>query len=195
MQQALRGLSCWLVQHGAIKSGDRELYEYATYSFLISVIPLVIFLIASGIMGVLAEGVVIFISYMLIRKFSGGYHAKHAYTCMAISAGMLGACLYVVTHVNHIWIFHVLIVISGFSIAVNSPIDSENKRLEKNEIAQYRHITWWLVIIAVICYLVLIMLNRERYAACLAVSLALVAILQLPCLVNKKSKRGGTDQN
>ena len=190
MVHVLRGLSGWLVQQNAIKPDDRELYEYAMYSFLVSVMPLVIFLVASGVIGMLTEGLLIVIPFMVTRKFSGGYHAGHAYTCMMISVGLLASSFYVVIHAECNWIVHILAAISGLSVVINSPIDSENKRLEEDEMNQYRRTTCLLVIITIILYSVLIALNQRYYAVCLAVSLVLTAILQLPCIFQggKKAK-------
>ena len=108
MEYISRVLSGWLAQQNAIEPDDRGLYEYAMYSFLVSVMPLVIFLIASGIVGMLPEGVLIIIPFMVIRKFSGGYHAKHAYICMTISLGLLVSSFYVVIHSECSWLFHML---------------------------------------------------------------------------------------
>lgn len=56
MEHVLSALSGWLVRHDAIEPSDRELYEYAIYSFLISVMPLMIFLVVSGVMEMPTEG-------------------------------------------------------------------------------------------------------------------------------------------
>ncbi len=189
MEHVLRALSNWLVQQDAIESSDRELYEYAIYSFLISVMPLAIFLIVSGIMGMLLEGLLIVIPFMVIRKFSGGYHARHAFTCMFISVGLLTSSFYVITHADCSWLFHILAAISGLSVAFNSPIDSENKRLKEDEIKQYRHTTYLLIIISVGLYSVLVVLHQTHYAVCIAVSLVLTALMQLPCILKKKNER------
>lgn len=189
MGHILRAFSGWLVQHDAIESGDRELYEYAMYSFLVSVMPLAIFLVVSGVIGMLTEGLLIIIPFMVTRKFSGGYHAGHAYTCMMISVGLLASSFYVVVHAECNWIVHILVAISGLSVGINSPIDSENKRLEEDEINQYRRATCLLAIITMVFYSVLVTLNQRRYAVCLAVSLVLTAIMQLPCIIQRSKKR------
>ena len=182
MEHILRALSGWLIQQDAIEPGDRELYEYAMYSFLISVMPLTIILVISGVIGMFPEGLLIVIPFMVIRKFSGGYHAKHAYICMTISVVLLVGSFYVVTHVDCRWLFHMLAVISGVSVIVNSPIDSDNKKLDDYESRQYRRTTCLLVIITIVLYSVLVILNKKRYSVCLAISLILTTILQLPCI-------------
>ena len=89
--------------------------------------PLAILLIASGVTGMLTEGLLIVIHFMVMRIFSGGYHVKYAYTCMMISVGLLRSSFYVVIHADCSWIFHMRVVISEVSVIINSPIDSENK--------------------------------------------------------------------
>ena len=66
----------WLFRHNAIKAEVRVLYEYAIYSLIITVSPLFLVILISGIMGKLCEGIVIIIPFMVLRKFSGGFHAS-----------------------------------------------------------------------------------------------------------------------
>ena len=76
----IENISAWLIKHDAIKSEDKELYEYAIYSFFITISPLFLVILISGIMGKLFEGIVVIIPFMVLRKFSGGFHAKKAST-------------------------------------------------------------------------------------------------------------------
>lgn len=185
MNQVLSLMSDWLVRHHTIKPDDRELYEYAIYSFLISITPLVIFLIASGVMGLWGEGMMIILPFMVIRKFCGGYHAKYAYICLVLSTALLGICLFVAIHADSNWVLHTLLGIAGISIMVNSPIDSENKRLTEDERKRYRHVTSLLVMTMIMLYVILKVFRIERYSICIAVSLILVALLQLPHIWKK----------
>lgn len=49
MDRLLSELTDWLIHNHAISSDDKELYEYAIYSFIISTVPLVIFLVIKRI--------------------------------------------------------------------------------------------------------------------------------------------------
>lgn len=189
MKWLLSGISGWLVEHDAINSDDRKLYEYAIYIFLISIVPLTVFLIVSGIIGMLPEGLFIISPFMLIRKFCGGYHAKHAYTCMFISGVLLGLCLYIVKHVTGGLIFHVLVLVSGTSIIFNSPIDNENKKLEDVEIITYRKKTIMLVLVTILFYGILIFAGEVYYSKCLAIGIILTAFLQMPCILKKDEEK------
>ncbi|MDE6566257.1 MAG: accessory gene regulator B family protein [Lachnospiraceae bacterium] len=185
MEHILGLLSAWLIRNKAIEPNDRELYEYAIYSFLISIAPLAIFLIASGAMGMWWEGILIIVPFMLIRKFSGGYHAKHAYVCFLASTGLLGVSLCIVAFVNSSWIIHILLCVSGISLTINSPIDSENKRITENEKMRYKHVTHLLVVMFLLVYVVLNVFRLERFSTCVGISMILTALLQLPCVFAK----------
>ncbi len=189
MEHVLSLFSKWLIKHEAIKPNDRELYEYAIYSFLISIVPLVIFMVTSGAIGMLQEAMLIVVPFIITRKFSGGYHAKHAYVCLPASAGLLVICLYVVVHVRSSWILCTLFVIGGISIVINSPIDSENRKLSRDEMKEYKRMTCMIVTFNMLLYMVFIFFGAERYSICLAVSLMLTALLQAPCILRKRLRR------
>lgn len=189
MNQIVSLLSGWLIKHNAIGPSDRELYEYALYSFLLSFTPLIIFLIISGVIEMFWEGVLIVFPFMVIRKFAGGFHAKHAYVCLIVSTGLLGLCLYIVAHTTIGWIFHVLVVVAGISIIIHSPIDSENRRLSESEKKQYGLITCLLVMSMILFYVVLVAFHLGYYAGCVVISLGLTALLQLPCILMRKLEK------
>ena len=174
----------WLIQQKTIESSDRELYEYALYSFLVSNIPLVFLVIASILLGKLLEGMLIVLPFMIIRKFCGGYHAKHVYTCFILSTGLVLSGFYIVNYLN--CNYFIMMVISGISIMFNSPIDSHNKRLDKSEIKLYKRITEMLIVSIIVLYIILFIIKCSYYAKYLAMSITLIAILQVPCIVKNR---------
>lgn len=66
----------WLLHAGAISENDRELYEYAAYSFLFSLLPLILIMLLGCASGMLLEGVLMIVPFILVRKFSGGFHLQ-----------------------------------------------------------------------------------------------------------------------
>jgi len=90
ISKAASTISEWLLSSGAISEKDRSLYEYAAYSFIFSLAPLVIVAIIGSILGMLAEGIILILPFMFIRKFSGGYHLKSSRICFVTSThGMI----------------------------------------------------------------------------------------------------------
>ncbi|MFR0866365.1 MAG: accessory gene regulator ArgB-like protein [Eubacterium sp.] len=186
MNQIVSLLSRWLIKHNAIAPSDRELYEYALYSFLLSLTPLIIFLVISGVIGMFWEGMLIVFPFMVLRKFAGGFHAKHAFVCLIVSTGLLALCLYVVAHISNKCFFDGLVAVAVINIIIHSPIDSENRRLSETEKEQYSWMTRFLVIVIMMFYVILIIVRLRYYASCVAISLCLSALLQLPCVLRLK---------
>ena len=143
----------------------------------ISTVPLVIFLVISGIIGMFREGLLIILPFMVIRKFSGGYHAKHAYICMIMSTGLLAGCLDAVSHFPGSRLMPLFLLVSGISIAINSPIDHENKRLTEQEKMRYQRTTIGLVLAACFVSVVMNVMGYNRYSSCVALGVILTGVL------------------
>ena len=136
-------------------------------------------------MGALWESLVMILPFMCIRKFSGGYHAKRASVCMIASCVILCMCIYWASHMEYHVVLSVVMAIAVVSLAINSPIDSESRRLENDEIARYKRVTIAFSGVSLFIHIVLLLLGVERYAVCVAVGLLLSACLQLPCIIQR----------
>lgn len=123
----------WLINHDAIKSEDKELYEYALYSLWLLATPLFLAIIIGGCLGGVKEGIIIVIPFMLIRKFSGGYHAKHLWICLIGSTILLSLCILMSFYLECDWKLAGITIIAGIGMGYFSPIDHENKRLNDKE--------------------------------------------------------------
>lgn len=118
----------WLLNSGAISENDRELYEYAAYSFLFSLLPLCLVVILGCITGMVIEGILMIFPFMLIRKFSGGFHLKSSTICLISSTLLLSFFLLlikVVTTEARIVLFTCFVFASTIQIFLCSPIDNE----------------------------------------------------------------------
>ena len=178
-------ISEWLIKKNAIRETEKELYTYAVYSFFISIVPTFLFLLFSGMVGMIREGILIIFPFMVLRKYSGGYHAKYAWLCMILSCVALAGCLYSVRFFPYGREWDVAFLISVLSLAVHSPIDSENRRLDADEVKEYRKDTIFILFASSLIYIICIWKNIETVGVCIAVSIALAALLQVPCIVKE----------
>ena len=183
MERLTKGITKWLITNHAIEEDDRELYEYAIYSMLITIAPLCLVVVIGILMGTLVEGVFLIIPFMCIRKYSGGYHAKSFRACFLSSCGLLVLCMYLAARIEYAWWVSALAVVAMISLSVWSPIDSENRRLEIDEKRQYKKIAVLISVIFLFVHLLLLLLGLKEPAVCIAVGLVLSAGLQLPCVV------------
>lgn len=189
METITKGITNWLIENDAIDSLDRELYEYAIYSMLITISPLLLVLMIGIGMGTVVEGVVFILPFMCIRKFSGGYHAKSAGVCFISSCVILAFCMWLATRLEYNGWIAIITTVSVISLGINSPIDSENKRLDVLEKRQYRKVTILLSMIFYAWHLICIFQGVYWISNCIAVGICLTASLQLQCLFQFHSER------
>lgn len=179
----------WLLRAGAISASDTELYEYGIYSFLFTMCPLGLVLIISLILDMVAEGILLIIPFILIRKFCGGFHFQSSILCGVVSTTVLTASLLgidlVISAESFGWWVLVLLLAVG-QIAVFSPIDSEGRRLTQKEKKVFKKIAIALSILTILICLMLITLHQMWAAVSVGSGLVLSATLQLPCLFMKK---------
>ena len=173
----------WLIRQGTVEERNRELYEYAAVSFITTFSPFVLTIVIGILINRMWEGVAIIFPFMILRKFSGGYHAKHMLTCLISSTALLTIVIYASTYVNYGTTTTLWLLISIISLVVNSPIDSENYRLDHIEKKLFRRIVIGTVIFLFFIYISLGEMGFEKAAVCVSLGVDLTAILQLPCFI------------
>lgn len=119
---------------------------------------------------------------MMIRKFGGGYHAQSAWKCLISSTIILCGYIWVSEYITYGYRLGFTMIVAALSLINNSPIDSENRKLDMQEQRMYKRITIVLVIFNVLISLVCYKCGRERVATGLAMGIILTGGLQLPCL-------------
>lgn len=189
-----KGITTWLIRNGVVKAGERELYEYAVHSLALSLAPLVIVVIMGGFMGVVKESILFILPFMAIRKFSGGFHAKHEWICLMSSCGLLFLCVFAVSKITYNVALGVVTLGAVISLSLFSPIDSDNRRLSADEKIKYRRITHIMAGLFFGIFVLLAGLRAKKYAGCIAVGLILSASLQFPCLLQRLHFKQGFRQ-
>lgn len=181
-------ISTWLYTSGAISANDRELYQYAAYSFLFSLAPILLVTIIGAIFDSILDGLLMIIPFVLIRKFSGGFHFKSSTLCLVTSSVLLSAMIVLIKIITGFQIyfsFTVLVTLSTIGLIKLSPIDSVNRKLSVNEIVTFRKVTIILSILFFIIYVLLMALHLPNYAVPVGTGIFLSALLQIPCLFKK----------
>lgn len=121
-------------------------------------------LIVGLLMKCFFESIVFTISFSMLREYGGGYHAESRTKCLVLSFITLVVALGMIVLNN---MFHVLMlptfilsIISVIYILYKAPIDTSNKRLDKDEIRVYGNKAR---ILTIIMFLVAVFLLYIRY--------------------------------
>lgn len=181
----------WLLQAGAISENDRELYEYAAYSFLFSLLPLVLVIALGYISGMFLESVLLILPFMLIRKFSGGFHLQSSGVCFVSSTLLLLAFLFLIRLVSAkqcFGLFSFFVAVSAVQIFFCSPVDNEARRLSVKERLVFRKTARIMSASFFAVYIVLVLFKQTRFSVPLGAGIILTALLQVPCFFIGKNR-------
>lgn len=180
----------WLVRSGAVSEQDKDLYSYAVFNVVFSSVPLWIAMSAGLLMDMLSKSILFILPFVMIRKFSGGFHLKSQNKCFIISTLIILAFLKaidIVLEEEAYIITLALAILSAILIFVGSPVDSAERRLNEREKLVFSRIAKILVTAFISLILILFYIERHSIAVPISYGIVLPAVLQLPCLVMRNS--------
>ena len=189
MEKCANIIADWLISCKVVEETDKELYSYAVHSILLSLSPLALAIGFGVCMGCVRQSVMIIMPFVIIRKFSGGYHTKHAWLCLIWSCLLLLLCITMSFYIKCGWKTAVITVGSAVSLVCFSPIDNENRVLDQEEYSRYKRITAVLVTMFLCIDTLLFVCQLYTYSICISIGIVLSAGLQFPCIFKKIMKK------
>lgn len=192
------GVAKWLEKEGAVPSPDQGLFSYAVYSFLFGLLPILLAFVLGILFGMRQESLLMILPFMVIRKFSGGFHLNSAKKCFAFSSVLLSLAMWevkILIAAQSTIHFSLLVSLSALSLWVLSPIDNKARNLSESEKKHFRKIAQILSVGIWGVYLVLQVCAPKTSSVPVGVGIVLAAVLQLPCIPRKLTKCNLPDNN
>lgn len=188
MQSITGAVADWLIQQGAIEESERKLYEYAVHSLILLIAPLFIAIGIGWFFGEFEMSFVLILPFMIIRKYSGGYHAKKQWICLILSSLLLAVCFLLAEYLVADVVLTIMVFLAALSLSIFSPVDSENRRLSEDERKDFSKTARILVAAFEMVYIMLLLFREYTSAVYLALGIILPASLQFPCILKKAKK-------
>lgn len=174
-----------------------ELYEYAIYIILSSAFHMATVIVLGLVFNLLTESLVFYLSFIVIRKFAGGYHAKTPVRCYLFSfaSNIIILCLVKwLSSINTLFIFIFIIFefLCVVLILLISPLDTENNPLTGQEKKMYRMLT---SIITILIFIISSLCFFKGYRnigssmICGVVMSALVLLMRKIQIINMRIKK------
>lgn len=135
--------ACFLCKDEGQKD-NFDLYEYAVYIILASAFHIITIIALGLCFNLLVESLVFYLSFIVIRKFAGGYHAKTPTRCYIISIITIVLMLCIIKWIliiNYLSIYYSLFfseLVCVLILCFLSPLDTENKLLNGKERTIYK---------------------------------------------------------
>lgn len=180
----------WQIKKKYLPEKDEKLYTYA-YGLLIGqVINLIIACLLAIIFNAYMTVFVFLVSYIPLRIYAGGYHAR-TYTVCTLDSAILIFIVCLVTKVipNNIIIEVNIIIglVSGILVFTLAPVEDSNKPLEYMEKDCYRRRSRVIWVIETVIWIVCYCLRLEVVS--LVISLGHLALDVMLCLENVYIKK------
>lgn len=116
---------------------DIELYEYSIKILLRGFFGAFIILFIGIMLGMESETVVFLGTFLLIRKFSGGFHFNKYINCFISSNLCLLIVLLFIKFIKKSngveCIFDIILILSSISICLFAPMDNKNKKITRKQ--------------------------------------------------------------
>ena len=187
----------YFVNRHSINAEDQDLYSYALNVLISAVVNLLTTLLISTFLRIPIQGLVFFVAFFLLRKFTGGLHASTFLRCY-ISSTVLSfleflAIKLIVAKLN--WSTVEFIICSGclllsiIVIVLFSPFENPNKPLSENEKRIYRVVAAVLAVVFSVISIIL-MLNKIHYFVGTTAAIILTAFLLVISVARRNLTNG-----
>jgi len=169
-----------LVENNIIKEEDKELYSYGLHQGLVIIANVVTTVIIGFIFGMVWQSIVFMATYLPLRSYAGGYHAKTQVQCYVLSIVLTSSILLAIKFIP--WTDFICLsaaIFAGIIIFAFAPMEDHNKPLDQREIVVYKRWTRVIFTGELFVMLLVIELGLNQILYCISVSLLAMASMLL----------------
>jgi|GEM_PF-1139651 len=170
----------FMLRNEIISESDKEIYLFGLILMLRVLLNAFTLIIIGICFNMLGESMVFVFFSLLIRSYSGGFHADNPIVCYLIS--LLVVIVFVLSIKFQIWNLHVGITIVILSVGIfffYAPVENKNRILEEIERRIYRRRLFRIINGLLLLMFAFMLLGRLSllYAGCFAFGMSAFMIL------------------
>lgn len=172
-------------ENGLVDDSNREIITFGLTKMISTALMLMFTIILSVLMGDFLVGILFEASFIMLRRYAGGYHAETKERCLVLtyfSTLVFITLIYVVPMNKSIFILMMFLFLRV--VYKYSPKESENKPLNITEKKIYRRKSIYIAIIEIVVFIVFIHSGMYIYAKSVFFAFFMV-IIGMICMPNK----------
>ncbi len=127
-----------LLNNKVVTSDDREIYEYGFELLLSTILGYILVITTSLILGMGVEGIVFLVVFVLIRNYTGGYHANTHFKCNSLLVITVLSVLLLSRLKIGILYLILMYIVYFLTIFIYAPVEHENKPLNDKKKKKYK---------------------------------------------------------
>ena len=183
-----RHIALWLIKSGILKDDDSELYIYAIQYLLLIINPTVIFTVYCIATHNTWIGLIEVFSFLLIRKYSGGYHCQSSTACLIFSVIILIAIAWLSSFIKPSLYMFIALIIADMELIIKGPVISVNHSVSDSEKKYYHRCLIGILAVFNIIIITATASNLYRTASCISIVIIFCFISHIACMTEKNRK-------
>lgn len=176
-----------LIESGTISAEDKDIYEYGLKHIATMFLNISTTLVIGFIFGMIWQSGLFMVSYIPLRSYAGGYHARTPLKCYIFSVILTICVLLIIKYIpyNNISLL-ILLIISGVFIFIFAPVGDENKPLDELETKVFKKRTRIILFIESALIGLFMFLGLTWIMICMTVSIIIVSFMVAISTVKNK---------
>lgn len=173
-------MTATMIENGSIKPEEAEFYRYGIGQSIFVILNLAVFLLIGGLCGMLRQTLLFYLLYAVLRKFTGGLHAKTPVACGILSDFLLLTVLAALKHFTVTnTVIYIVAAVSLLCILLCAPASHPNKKLDAKEIRLYGIIARAVALLEVLFSIYMLYIHRTDIASVCMFSLGFAAFFMV----------------
>lgn len=180
-----RHIALWLIKSGILKDDDSELYIYAIQYLLLIINPTVIFTVYCIATHNTWIGLIEVFSFLLIRKYSGGYHCQSSTACLIFSVIVLIIMAWLSSVLKPSLFLISALIISDVELIIKGPIISINHTVSDLEKKYYHKCLSVILLFLNIIIVITDLWHLYSISSCISIVIIFCSLLHILCMTKK----------
>lgn len=132
MSTLSEGITNFFIKKNIVKKEEENIYKYGFELLLSAILSFIIMIVIGLIAGKIIESLIFYVCFILVRTYTGGYHAKTHLKCKIAFAGAQVVALLMTEILFRVSILYSIIDVAICLILVArfAPIENKNKKID-----------------------------------------------------------------
>lgn len=171
----------YMDKKGYLESENNDIIIYGLFSFISKMFYATLCITIGILFQICTESIVFYISFLFIKKYSGGFHCSTESKCMVVSSLSILLALSVITLLNsfqyiNMYILILLASIGTVFIALKSPMPAKEKPLDEDEFRIFKKYSIIRILFVMLISILLLLFSYDNLAISLYVSIYLECV-------------------
>ena len=183
-----RHITLLLIKSGILKDDDIELYIYAIQYLFLIINPTIIFTIYCIATDNTLIGLIEVLVFLLIRKYSGGYHCQSSTACLIFSVIVLIMMAWLSSVLKPSLFLFIALIIADIQLVIKGPIISINHSVSDSEKEYYHKCLATILLLLNILIVITSLWHLYHISSCISIVIIFCFLLHILCITKKNRK-------